>query len=102
MSGWLLGAVLTMFQRQWIRHPRWLNSLAWTQLNVAWLLDDQMEGEGCLLVWPRSHLRDFEGATFNQLSDDFPGLSLEGSISVEGKAGDAVIFVSNRCRKLLA
>ena len=62
-------------------------------LNVAWLLDDQSAGEGCLLVLPGSHLLDFEGETFNQLSVDHPGLALEGSIEVEGKAGDAVIFV---------
>jgi hypothetical protein len=78
----------------WRVHPHDQRRRLSKQLNVAWLLDDQASGEGCLLVWPRSHLRDFHGSTLNQLSHDFPGLALEGSIEVEGKAGDAVIFVS--------
>ena len=65
------------------------------QLNVAWLLDDQAAGEGCLLALPGSHLKDFDGDTFNRISIDFPGLSLPGSVPVEGKAGDVIVFTES-------
>ena len=61
-------------------------------LNVAWFLDDQRSGEGCLLCLPGSHKMEFDGLTKNTISNEFPGLSLEGSIEVEGNAGDCVVF----------
>ena len=66
--------------------------LATKHLNVAWLLDDQASGEGCLLVWPGSHKMQGDFLTMNTASYDTPGLALEGSIEVEGKAGDCVVF----------
>eukprot|EP01050_Picozoa_sp_SAG11_P010666 SAG11_NODE_1082_length_5952_cov_2.529301_4_plen_285_part_00 len=66
--------------------------LATKHLNVAWLLDDQASGEGCLLVWPGSHQIEGDFLTMNAASYETPGLALEGSIEVEGKAGDCVVF----------
>jgi ectoine hydroxylase-related dioxygenase (phytanoyl-CoA dioxygenase family) len=56
-------------------------------MNVAWMLDDQPAGSGCLLVVPGSHQHSCELSY-----DDYPGLSMPGSIELEGHAGDCVIF----------
>ena len=64
-------------------------------LNVAWLLHDQMSGEGCLLCQPGSHLIEFDGLTKNSLSDEFPGLALDGSVELQGRAGDCIVFTES-------
>lgn len=66
--------------------------IATRYINVAWLLDDQGAGEGCLLCVPGSHALGGDFLTKNKASYDHPGLALEGSIELEGRAGDVVVF----------
>ncbi len=69
--------------------------IATRHINIAWLLDDQATGEGCLLCVPGSHTRGGDFLTKNQASYDYPGLAFPGSKEIEGLAGDAVVFTES-------
>ncbi|MCX5658657.1 MAG: phytanoyl-CoA dioxygenase family protein [Planctomycetota bacterium] len=58
-------------------------------LNVVTMLTDNTAGDGCLIVQPGSHKKNFAlpGETYGKMGRETPGC-----IEVTGKAGDVVLF----------